>query len=88
MALSNEHIVIAVTGTVDLSGYRLHDRSGLKFTFPSGFVASGEVRVHTRAGANAGSDLFMGYKRSIWNAGDIAMLRDARGKVVSSIAVS
>ncbi len=88
-----EHVVIANVGSVpqDLGGWTLRSASGRQsYTFPAGFVLApgATVNVHSGAGDPATlnhppSDLFA-TRANVWsNAGDVAQLLDAAGRLVS-----
>lgn len=79
---------IEVTGYgVEIGGWKLHDK-GKKhtFTFPEKFMIYGPVKVFTGKGKNTNTKLFWSRGRPVWNdKGDIATLKNKRGKIISQI---
>lgn len=70
---------------VDLTGYRLEDRSGHGFEFPDGFILEpgASVKVRTGEGEDTATDLHWGRRAAVWtNTGDKATLRDPEGRFV------
>ncbi len=58
------------------------------FIFPDIFLFSGgSIRVHTTAGQNTPSDLYLNQGESAWPSGTTITLRDADGNVVSLFTV-
>ena len=71
----------------ELSGFKLQDKgSKHTFKFPQGFSIYGPVKVLTGKGKNTNTKLYWNSARPIWNdSGDVATLKDKRGKVVSQV---
>jgi LysM repeat protein len=76
-------------GVVDLAGWTLTDAQGNTFTFPQQRVfTGGSVTVYTRGGqANTAVNVFWGRDQAVWEAGDVATLRDEDGAVQSTFRV-
>jgi len=77
---------------IDLSGWTLRDGSSVhRFVFPAGFelLPGTGVTVHTGCGRDGSEDLHWCADGPIWNnEGDIVMLFDDSGALVSSITYS
>lgn len=86
--LANEAIVlINEGGRVDLANWKLSDKQGNTFIFPSLVLLQGaQVQVHTAAGTNSATDLYWGRPAAVWgDRGDEATLTDATGAVVATL---
>jgi len=73
--------------SVNMIGWNLSDDDGNSWYFPY-FVLHSEqsVKVHTFAGTNTSTDLYMGKTTSIWNdEGDCAILTDAGDNLVDEM---
>jgi hypothetical protein len=72
---------------VDMSGFKLTDKGNKHtFKFPSGFSIYGPVKIFTGKGKNTNTKLYWNSARPIWNdSGDVATLKDRRGKVLSQV---
>ncbi len=89
--ITAEGITIRNTGaTVNLTGWTLRDAEGNTYTFREFILFSNaEVTVFTRAGQNTPIALYWGRDTAVWgDAGDVAILSDARGNVQASTRVS
>lgn len=89
--LAEERVVFenVGTGTLDLTGWSVQDRVGHTYEFPGGFVlAAGErVTLRTGVGSDTDSDLYWGYRRSIWNNDeDTVYVYDAGERLVVSLS--
>ncbi|GBE22839.1 thermonuclease precursor [bacterium BMS3Bbin01] len=77
---------------VDLSGWTLRDGSSVhRFVFPAGFelLPGAGVTVHTGCGRDSSKDLYWCADGPIWNnEGDVVILSDDSGALVSSITYS
>jgi len=77
------------SSVVDLTGWILRDGSSThRFVFPDGFVlgSGASVTVHTGCGSDSAEDLHWCAEGPIWNnAGDVAILFDDSGALVSSV---
>lgn len=85
---NGEWVTIANDGDgADLSGWRLRDESSVhRYRFPDGFTLDeGEqVRVRSGCGDDTATDLYWCADGAVWNnSGDIALLQDPSGNVVS-----
>lgn len=70
----------------DFTGWSLKDEQNHTYNFPEDFVLlpGRVVVVHTGVGDDSANDLYMNMGNPIWNnAGDVATLIDAEGRVVS-----
>jgi hypothetical protein len=79
---------VEITGyNVDMTGFKLQDKGNKHtFKFPNGFSIYGPVKIFTGKGKNTNTKLYWNNKRPIWNDdGDVATLRDKRGKSVSQV---
>jgi Lamin Tail Domain len=68
-----------------LGGWYVTDKSGKRWTFPTGYrLQPGQiVRVHTGRGKSDHNDRYWGWKRYLWdNKGDRATLYNSAGKRV------
>lgn len=82
-----EHIEIAGYG-VDMSGYKLYNKKKKTYKFPDDFKAYGPVKIYTRKGNDTNTKLYWGLLKTVWNdKGDIATLKDSKGKIVSQVIV-
>ncbi len=79
--LSVEAVELVNTGdTVDLTGWRIVDAQGNKYTFPTYTLYSGGVvRVMTRSGDDTPIALFWDRDTAIWSPGETLTLRDQIG---------
>ncbi len=87
--LNDEYVIIANLGCRDqgLGGWKLMDKKGHTYVFPSWFVlkAGKTVTVHTGSGKDTYTDLYWGRKWPVWNnRGDTAYLYDSKGNLVDS----
>ncbi len=58
------------------------------FVFPDIFLFSGgSIRIHTSAGQNTPSDLYLGQGEAAWPPGATVILTDAAGKQISQLTV-
>jgi hypothetical protein len=89
--ITAEGITIRNNGaTVNLTGWTLRDAEGNTFTFREFILFSNaEVTIFTRAGQNTPVALYWGRDTAVWgDAGDVAILSDARGNVQASTRLS
>jgi hypothetical protein len=78
-SLNAEYVVVHNGGRskVKLAGYKIKDKSGHVYTFPSSFTlkAGKSVTVHTGPGKNTSKSLYWGQHNYVWNnTGDTAYL--------------
>lgn len=87
--LAQETVVILNQGAgTSLLDWRLEGSSLANFTFPDIFLFSGgSIRVHTSAGQNTPSDLFLNQGEAAWPPGTTIILRDAEGNEISVYTV-
>ncbi|MCB0170524.1 MAG: LysM peptidoglycan-binding domain-containing protein [Anaerolineae bacterium] len=87
--LADETVVILNQGAgTSLLDWRLEGSSLANFTFPDIFLFSGgSIRVHTSAGQNTPSDLFLNQGEAAWPPGTTIILRDAAGNEISVYTV-
>lgn len=88
--LVNEWVEVRNRGDepVDLTGWRLEDKSGKAYTFPDGFTLQphASVRVRTGEGKDTDTSLYWGRRAAVWNnQGDTATLVDAEGERVHRV---
>jgi len=76
------------TAPQSLTGWTLEDEGNHTYTFPEFSLNAGaSVKVHTGEGTDTSRDLYWNRSTSVWNnGGDVATLKDASGKLVSSYA--
>ncbi|HDN17806.1 MAG TPA: DUF1669 domain-containing protein [Candidatus Bathyarchaeota archaeon] len=84
--LNDEYVVIWNRGTspVDMTGWRLKDRAGHTFTFPSFVLGPNKkVAIYTGSGTNTSTKLYWGRNRAVWNNnGDTAYLYDSNWNLI------
>jgi LysM repeat protein len=87
--LAQESLVILNKGAgTSLNGWKLEGSPLAVFTFPDIFLFSGgSIRIHTAAGQNTPSDLFLGQGESAWPVGTTIILRDADRTEVHRLTV-
>jgi LysM repeat protein len=88
--LAQESLVILNKGAgTSLNGWKLEGSPLAVFTFPDIFLFSGgSIRIHTAAGQNTPSDLFLGQGEPAWPVGSTIILRDADRTEVHRLTVS
>jgi hypothetical protein len=75
-------------GELNLSGWRLDDNAGHRFTFPDMVLfKGGSVRIYTRTGTNTVNDLFWGQKEPVWLSGKTAGMYDSQGVLRASFTI-
>jgi hypothetical protein len=69
-----------------MTGWKLRDRTGYIFTFPTFSLGAGRsVKIHTGSGANSRTDLYWRQGYYVWNnTGDKAILKNRSGVVVDT----
>lgn len=75
------------TTTRDLSGWKVRDKAGYVYTFPTGssLRAGYSVRVHTGKGTNSSTHKYWGRSWYVWNnTGDAATVRNTVGTTIDS----
>ena len=84
--LNDEYVVIWNRGSspVDMTGWKLKDRAGHTFTFPSFVLGPNKkVTIYTGSGTNTSTKLYWGRNRAVWNNdGDTAYLYDSNGNLI------
>jgi LysM repeat protein len=82
-------ILTNLGGVINLEGWTLTDGNNRRYAFP--YLTLGvnaEINLHTKAGTNTPSDLYMGESEARWGKkGTVAYLRDASGKLVATYRV-
>ncbi len=90
LSLNKEWVTVHNNGkrAKALTGWRLHDQSHHRFTFPKFSLCGGcSVRVHTGSGTNAAANLYWRSGNYIWNnTGDKATLVKRTGTIRDSCA--
>ena len=67
---------------VDMSDWILSDLANHTFTFPEGFVISGQIKIKSGDGTNTQAELYFG-DGPIWNNdGDTAFMKDKNGNLI------
>ncbi len=71
--------------SADMTGWQLFDESGQVYVFPRFTLSPGaSIKVFTARGSDGAAELYVGRGSPVWNNdGDTAILKDARGDVVS-----
>jgi LysM repeat protein len=87
--LLRETVVILNQGAgTSLNGWKLEGSPLANFTFPDIFLFSGgSIRIHTAAGQNTPSDLYLNQGEPVWPPGTTIMLRDDQDNEISRFAV-
>jgi len=87
--LLQETMVILNKGAgVSLNEWKLEGSSLGTFIFPDIFLFSGgSIRIHTTAGQNTPSDLYLNQGEAAWPPGTTIVLSDAGGKQISTFTV-
>lgn len=85
-SLNAEYVVVHNGGhkNAKLAGYKIKDKSGHSYSFPSSFTlrAGRSVTVHTGRGKNTATNLYWGQGWYIWNnTGDTAYLLKATSRL-------
>ena len=80
----NGEWVVLEGSDVSMAGWSISDGGNHSFSFPPGFVISGQVKLHSGDGSNTASDLYWNCcRRPIWNNdADVATLVDGAGNLV------
>ena len=85
--LDDEWVEITNKGSseVNMAGWTLTDAQNHTYTFPDFVLAAGaKVVVRTGEGDDSAENLFWNRSTSIWNnGGDLAVLKDPEGNIVS-----
>ena len=75
-------------GELSMSGWRLDDNAGHRFTFPDMVLfKGGSVRILTRAGSNTVNELYWGLKEPVWISGKTAGIYDSQGVLRASLTI-
>ena len=87
--LTQETLVILNQGAgTSLNEWKLEGSSLGIFVFPDVFLFSGgSIRIHTTAGQNTPSDLYLNQGEAAWPPGTTIVLRDADNAVVSRLTI-
>lgn len=86
--ITREQVVIRNNGNVvDMSGWTLSDGQGNIFTFPSGrqLFSGASVIINTRIGIDTPVMLFWGQDVSVFESGDMVILKNQAGEVVINL---
>jgi hypothetical protein len=88
--LFQETVVIQNQGAgISLNGWKLEGSPVVNFSFPDIFLFSGgSLRIHTAAGQNTPSDLYLNQGEAVWPPGTTIILKDATGAEISRFTVS
>lgn len=89
--LSTEQVVLQsnVDGELSLLGWQLEDNVGQVYTFPAVtlFTKGGIMRVYSKVGADAATELFWGLSSPVWRSGMIVTLRDPQGVIQATYTI-
>lgn len=87
--LTQETLIILNQGAgTSLNEWKLEGSSLGIFVFPDVFLFSGgSIRIHTAAGQNTPSDLYLNQGEAAWPPGTTVVLRDADNSVVSRFTI-
>ena len=87
--LTEETLIVLNQGTgTSMLNWKLSGSSLGNFVFPDIFLFSGgSIRIHTVAGQNTPSDLYLGQSEPAWSPGTTIILSDSAGAAVSSYEV-
>ena len=84
--LNDEYFTLRTTGDegIDLSGWSVENDRGDTFVLPEGIrlAAGGDVTIHSGSGVNSSTHLYLHATAPVWDAGDLATLRNADGQIV------
>lgn len=88
-SLPDETLIVLNRGAgSSMLNWKLSGSSLGNFVFPDIFLFSGgSIRIHTVAGQNTPSDLYLGQSEPAWPAGTTIVLSDSSGAEVSSYTV-
>lgn len=88
--LMGETLVILNKGAgTSLADWKLEGSSLGIFVFPDIFLFSGgSIRIHTSAGENTASDLYLNQGEAAWTAGNSIILSDNKGVEISRLTVA
>jgi LysM repeat protein len=87
--LFQETVVILNQGAgISLNGWKLEGSPLANFSFPDIFLFSGgSIRIHTAAGQNTPSDLYLNQGEAVWPPGTTIILKDATDAEISRFTV-
>ncbi|MCG3211423.1 MAG: hypothetical protein FOGNACKC_05069 [Anaerolineae bacterium] len=87
--LAQETLIILNQGAgTSLQNWKLTGSSLGNFVFPDIFLFSGgSIRIHTVAGQNTPSDLYLGQGEAAWPPGTVVVLGNASGQEISRYSV-
>ena len=84
--LNDEYFTLRTTGDegIDLSGWSVENDRGDTFVLPEGIrlAAGRDVTIHSGSGVNSSTHLYLHATAPVWDAGDLATLRNADGQIV------
>lgn len=88
--LQTEYVLIKNQGkaTANLLNWSLQGKRGQNYSFPDLRLAqNGTVKLFSKTGTDTVLELFMKSDVSLWQQGDILILKDANGKVQTNFQV-
>ncbi len=89
--LATEHVVLQsnVEGELSLAGWQIDDNQGRVYSIPAVtlFTKGGVLRIYSKLGADAATDLFWGLTSPTWKSGSIVTLRDPQGVIQDTYTI-
>jgi len=86
--LASESVRLTNTGgKAAMKDWTIDDGRGHVYRFPDFTLYSGQVLVHTGAGADTAIDLYWGLSEPVWFPGGLITLRDSENNVRSTFAL-
>ncbi|MBK8989348.1 MAG: LysM peptidoglycan-binding domain-containing protein [Chloroflexi bacterium] len=89
--LTEEAVQITNSGTrqVNLAGWTLRDEGRIVYTFGQVtlFGEGAGILIHTEAGTNGATDLYLGLESPIWQSGKTVTLTDAAGSIQTTYRI-
>jgi len=84
-SLNAEAVLIRYNGSehLNLTGWRLTDKQGNEYTFPTFTFYEGgaAIQVNSTSGNDSVVNLYWGRSQPVWEMGDVASLFDAQGNL-------
>lgn len=89
--LTTEHVVLQsnVEGELSLAGWQIDDNQGQVYSLPAVtlFTEGGVLRIYTKIGTDAATELFWGLTSPIWRSGSVVALRDPQGVIQDTYTI-
>jgi len=88
--LDDERVVVRYDGDGELAlqNWQLEDETGQIYLFPQfSLFKGGAISVYTRSGVDTVVELFWGLDKSVWESGEVILLRDSQGSIQATARV-